>query len=988
MINCLQFEINGKIYQFRGVSIEGNPSLIKILNAINRSNYRDTLEALVSNLDPQADFDEISITDYTEAGNYVLGNLSLMDLQAVKAKYGHLRSDHLNKIISLLANNKFNIFQSNIRVANSIDKKPTIYLGSFRNLINIDPETSEADLSSALSYAFIDDQLREALSPFTGIFNEIRRAFSEISDTNEDTRSAQRELNLLPDDINKNKRMLYYINQGVLNSPELSDFNASVQTSIQNILNDYLAKTEILDKIDQYNTVKELIQVFPINPEGRIQINDITVNTQDAVDFSERLNQISQQELEQNVDYVVRSDQQIANHLGLDSYIEGSFPEFVLQREFLFNLEERFIDVARALYRAEYKTSYLDEDFYTNETLNVNKIINKALINNAENIGRTRDAEIATRFLMPKANVLFEQDLLVRSKRNLKFYDDRKRINRGATQLRISNAKAKSDNYLYINTDLKVPKINNKIRTLAILSKDVSNLSDEAKRNLLQTIKDNSRITTVNLDGEDMNLVNIVDSLGFNINIFSDQWKNSDGGYSREAYLRKFDNIKLNKTTNSPLTPIFKFYKKNSRGEYYFGGNNVTEQVQRELTDNVSHVDLVKNGTLTALLIPTNQNNKPLLAQEVNTVFDLQSRDTNDKIRMQITNKSNLSSFKREADNDSLGTVYTDPETLNKYIRIGEAFHGLNPETEIRLEVGNMIESYKAPYKEINGNLMFRVEGGTFTTNEGFSDDVAALQSYYNEELVDISNRTGYSLSFLMKSFFDKTSKFDTNWVYDIDTNITATTEEQFDIPNFDANGLVATMIQDLGIKVNMINKSDYGKDVNAYVKNGEIYLVRKAFNNNSLLHELTHILLGNIKLRDYNIYQGLLDLVQDSDVDRISPKYPNMSQNDLREEALVTLFAETFTDKVTNNPNLEQQLQGMDWPSRLREVLKLNRNPEQPVEQLMNSTIQVVLNNYGSNYNELFRDIFSPSKSVITARLSNLKQSLIEDGTLKEIPC
>ena len=125
-MDCIQFKINGKVYQFKGVSISGTPSIYKILKAINKSKYESEFTKLIRNLN-ESDFSELSVTNYTEAADSLLGNISLGDLRSIKAKQGIYQSDQLDKILSIMLNNNFNLDQANIRIIKSNDTLPIIY---------------------------------------------------------------------------------------------------------------------------------------------------------------------------------------------------------------------------------------------------------------------------------------------------------------------------------------------------------------------------------------------------------------------------------------------------------------------------------------------------------------------------------------------------------------------------------------------------------------------------------------------------------------------------------------------------------------------------------------------------------------------------------------------------------------------------------------------------------------------------------------------
>lgn len=204
-MDCIQFKINGKLFQFKGVAVTGDPSIYNILRSLNKGEYELQLRELRDSLRYSgANLVENSINNFTEAGDALVGNISLKELRTVKLKFGNFSHESLDKILTLM-NSAYRIDKSNIRVINSTDPNPIIYLGAKRNLITITPETSDADLASAIAYTYVDSMLREHTSELTKEFNKLREQL-EDSDL-------KRELDLLPDNINKNKRLLYYLSQ-------------------------------------------------------------------------------------------------------------------------------------------------------------------------------------------------------------------------------------------------------------------------------------------------------------------------------------------------------------------------------------------------------------------------------------------------------------------------------------------------------------------------------------------------------------------------------------------------------------------------------------------------------------------------------------------------------------------------------------------------------------------------------------------------------
>lgn len=115
------------------------------------------------------------------------------------------------------------------------------------------------------------------------------------------------------------------------------------------------------------------------------------------------------------------------------------------------------------------------------------------------------------------------------------------------------------------------------------------------------------------------------------------------------------------------------------------------------------------------------------------------------------------------------------------------------------------------------------------------------------------------------------------------------------------------------GIKFNYItnqelNSQDWldligdAKLTNAFVFQGDIYINTDNATIDAPLHELTHILLGNIRYINPNLYTELLSQVEQlPNIQTLFPQYLNRTHTDILEEILVT----EFSKYISNKPSL-----------------------------------------------------------------------------------
>ena len=201
-----------------------------------------------------------------------------------------------------------------------------------------------------------------------------------------------------------------------------------------------------------------------------------------------------------------------------------------------------------------------------------------------------------------------------------------------------------------------------------------------------------------------------------------------------------------------------------------------------------------------------------------------------------------------------------------------------------------------------------------FTVGQGVDKTIQALENFHKQDLAELSSKSGYSYSFLVNKIFDTVDSYNNTNI--IDFNVEADIGNEAAIGEtdpLDVNSLAYFIAKDLGIEVEIVKKSEYGKDVKAYVKDGKIFLVDGAFTDDSLLHELSHILLANLKSTNFVAYQNLLDLVDTKMIETFKEKYPNLSQNDLLEEILVHQFSNYYSKELIKNKDLINEMNKQD---------------------------------------------------------------------------
>lgn len=113
---------------------------------------------------------------------------------------------------------------------------------------------------------------------------------------------------------------------------------------------------------------------------------------------------------------------------------------------------------------------------------------------------------------------------------------------------------------------------------------------------------------------------------------------------------------------------------------------------------------------------------------------------------------------------------------------------------------------------------------------------------------------------------------------------------------NLDATVLTADEVSQMGVDA---------ETAKAFIKDGKIYINGALATSSDVVHEYTHLFLGILKAKNYDIYQSLLDRLINSNDKRVRSTvielrriYPNLSRNDLYEEVFVKLFSDFLSGK------------------------------------------------------------------------------------------
>ena len=99
-------------------------------------------------------------------------------------------------------------------------------------------------------------------------------------------------------------------------------------------------------------------------------------------------------------------------------------------------------------------------------------------------------------------------------------------------------------------------------------------------------------------------------------------------------------------------------------------------------------------------------------------------------------------------------------------------------------------------------------------------------------------------------------------------------------------------------------------QSVNAFVYNGQIYINTDRANIDAPIHEMFHILVGSMRFENPELYQNLINSVENLyNYSILISQYPGRSRNDINEEIFITELAKYFSGLPSELINLDQKV-------------------------------------------------------------------------------
>lgn len=314
------------------------------------------------------------------------------------------------------------------------------------------------------------------------------------------------------------------------------------------------------------------------------------------------------------------------------------------------------------------------------------------------------------------------------------------------------------------------------------------------------------------------------------------------------------------------------------------------------------------------------------------------------------------------------------------------------------------IPLYKSDERQIGDNIYYRHINGIFrlNTNDGIYkyEGPELWREYYQEELEEIYNnsQSNYSLEDFIALNFPTSSSFngkDRNAFIKTEPYQEETINKYNPVPDtYNNQGMVELIIGSMrrsGIKVKFMDSKDI-KDLGittnpkAFIHNGEIILNKDKYTEDSPIHELMHLLLGQLKVNDPSLYNSMLEGIEEfEEYNQLRQIYPELTQNDFAEEVLVHVLTNQLMGKIYD---AKKELSSkFDLKRLVSEVFKINQEGirEFDNQELMNKNLSTLLIDNNSSILEDLLNLTKMPEILINNQISNMKSKLLEEGKLTE---
>ena len=159
---CIQVKIGNKTYQFNGIDIESSMPLNKIVDKLSLSD-RTQVKEIIDLIKDKTDINEINKVEltedrYTTIGDFAVGNANAGTLAGMFKFNMDPDADKIYSISKLLG------YDNNILFTNSIESDAELYIGTKRDFLVVNSNTSSDKVLKALYFSYASRESRNTNS--------------------------------------------------------------------------------------------------------------------------------------------------------------------------------------------------------------------------------------------------------------------------------------------------------------------------------------------------------------------------------------------------------------------------------------------------------------------------------------------------------------------------------------------------------------------------------------------------------------------------------------------------------------------------------------------------------------------------------------------------------------------------------------------------------------------------------------------------------
>lgn len=1059
MNRCIQITIGSQVFKFDNVDLSNDKgsgdvtyNIRNIISRIERNpRHLEQLGTLLNTITSDSARKTITpnITDVTEYADNVLGDVTPLALSTILRDTGQSPAE-FDAITALIGRNQEGL----IKIDNTLDR-PKIYLGSKRSLIVAPTKSlSSQTMMHYLSYIYLDSKIKDTAS---NVFKTVNSLFYDFKERTLITKgkvstTVLEELDQL-DSVNRNKRLLSYIFKDILanENRDLFDLyilklgsivndaiktkmdanvgrldaaaynliesnNSSEIVSISQNVNKTLS--EVVDLLKEYRTLRQDKSAEDIIPELPTTLDDILDNvyhvSNNILQRDEATKTYKELSPKAKLMTIVTTKLVTTNPEG--AYDISSFRKYnPAQLEYIYNHADIFKDV--------FNLSEASPEVVVN--------IGNLLLDKVISHRPVMEGDIP----LPNVDVEFGENLKVNPSRMLKFDSFGNNPAGLSYVLTIDiNPKIHSEyklnkNTLSINpklfnrnTVIELPDISKSINSVYIpyLGNDNTQLLSE----VLMALKNAGYVREFKTDGMESQSVRLAieaNNLGMSVTVHpkNAEFRSKENGeIDMQRFKERFDFIMP--VLPGSLKPTLKFYSANSSNGYEFTNtkgnvnlNNLLSAMEASMPEGeyLDYFDLTSNGTITALLVSQKTKENGMLINSITgSEIDLYDKNSDRHHKFVVDNK-----YKLDGDylpvgdaSDPVGVVYTDGVSLVVPLALIDGRIRVARMSKGKVIISTILENELTNYSTILGRLsnksgILNYKNKVFISVDGTykAPTITELQNYYKDEISELSNKSGFSETFIKNKKLNSLNSFETINVIELTpVNDTRTTESVSSAPvNFNGKLFIERLANKLNTPVHFLTTnqlnglSENFGNAKGLVYNGEIYINSDKFEEDRgvILHELSHIILAYFKETNYEAYLKLLNSLsmEGTEFDKLRELYPELTNQDLREEYLAERFSKSFNRLFTDD-NLDEQLSSLEFTEALNRLLELSTDIDSDVRSILEMQLQEVASNSESNM-KAFGEIF-PRVTHEWGAISNLKSKLLkstdEKNKLTETNC